>query len=250
MVTILDDGIEKDHPDLISNYVSQKYKDVPSSPQICKRHLKLPKNYNNVKREFEEQVTMTWCVLIFFMPLLGRWGQLWCKWWRYRPPTKIHTAQWEQVIWQKPQSGNTMTRDCFKMSCQTSLKFGKEAQTGFISLRNERSAFINWEKIWSRIFFFFQTTLVVFDSALASYKCENVRKHRGYTAFCPVLLAEAFKFRNQLYKVWKHWCSQSAKSWNIVPFFFLASVNKASCCSYILSSSQYIPTDTWALICY
>lgn len=24
MVTILDDGIEKDHPDLISNYVSQK----------------------------------------------------------------------------------------------------------------------------------------------------------------------------------------------------------------------------------
>ena len=26
VVTILDDGIEKDHPDLINNYVSQKYK--------------------------------------------------------------------------------------------------------------------------------------------------------------------------------------------------------------------------------
>lgn len=33
-MTILDDGIEKDHPDLINNYVSHKYKKVLSRISI------------------------------------------------------------------------------------------------------------------------------------------------------------------------------------------------------------------------
>lgn len=33
------------------------------------------------------------------------------------------------------------------------------------------------------------------------------------------LLAEALTFSNQLHKVWKPWCSHSAKSWKIFLFF-------------------------------
>lgn len=55
----------------------------------------------------------------FLYGCLGCWCQLWCKWWRCWPSTKIHTAKWKQVIWQKRQRGNTETRSCFRLSCQT-----------------------------------------------------------------------------------------------------------------------------------
>lgn len=39
VVTILDDGIEKDHPDLISNYVSQTHKEVHSYTFVVTEEL-------------------------------------------------------------------------------------------------------------------------------------------------------------------------------------------------------------------
>lgn len=56
MVTILDDGIEKDHPDLISNYVSQKYKNGAKSDQ-----------HRNWKSE--GQITVLTYGVIFSIPL-------------------------------------------------------------------------------------------------------------------------------------------------------------------------------------
>lgn len=51
-----------------------------------------------------------------------------------------------------------------------------------------------------------------------------VSKHQVYSAFGLLLWAEAFTFRNQLYKVWENGCRHStksaSKSWVIVPFIF------------------------------
>lgn len=90
VVTILDDGIEKDHPDLISNYVSQNATKGKGASSI------------------HPGTHWFWLMLV---PGCG--GQLWCKRWRLWSPAKIHTAKREQVILHKQKSGSV------KLSCQS-----------------------------------------------------------------------------------------------------------------------------------
>ena len=136
--------------------------------------------------------------------------------------------------------------------------------TWLIPLWKGEYAFINWTEIYIYIYICMYIYMYVYIYIyiyiyiyMYNIKYTHRSAHVKHLMFLIQVLvdkgdtlAEALTFSNQLHRVWKRWCSHSAKSWKIFLFFSpLASVLNPSCCSCISRSSPYSLTACLALIC-
>lgn len=123
VVSILDDGIERNHPDLSQNYVSKKLPRVPERHvlqlrsrcwkirtrtfHLWMKHLVFPPLSNTfhwfARGDFDvlnavKIDSTSWFVCVFALWVFsGPRCQLWCERWRPGSPATLHTAQRQQV---------------------------------------------------------------------------------------------------------------------------------------------------------